>query len=239
MGSENILLIDDDSELCELLTEYMEPEGFGVKAAFDGEDGLQHALTGNYDLVVLDVMLPRLNGFDVLRKLRKQSNVPVLMLTARGEDVDRIVGLEMGADDYLAKPFNPRELVARIRAILRRLPSHSSDQLVSAVDRKIVVGDIELDTETREVYRKGKLVELTDVEFNLLKELLKSTGEVISREVLVKNVLGRDFSPLDRSVDVHISNLRKKIYDQGDKKQRIKGVRGEGYLYIVFEESGD
>lgn len=239
MASENILLIDDDSELCELLTEYMQPEGFAVQAAYDGEDGLQHALSGNYDLVVLDVMLPRLNGFDVLRKLRKQSNVPVLMLTARGEDVDRIVGLEMGADDYLAKPFNPRELVARIRAILRRLPSHSSDKPVSEVERKIVVGDIELDVGTREVYRMGKSVELTDVEFSLLKELLKSPGEVVSREVLVKKVLGRDFSPFDRSIDVHISNLRKKIYDQGDKKERIKGVRGEGYLYAFSGEHRD
>lgn len=239
MALENILLVDDDSELCELLTEYMEPEGFDVKAVLDGEDGLQHALTGSYDLVVLDVMLPGLNGFELLRRLRKQSNVPVLMLTARGEDVDRIVGLEMGADDYLAKPFNPRELVARIRAILRRLPSRSAHKPVSDVVRKIVVGDIELDTGTREVYRKGKLVELTDVEFALLKELLKSAGEVVSREVLVKNVLGRDFSPLDRSIDVHVSNLRKKIYDQGEKKQQIKGVRGEGYLYIFSEGSGE
>ncbi len=238
MASERILLIDDDTELCKLLTEYLEPVGFMVETVHDGDKGVERTFGADFDLVVLDVMLPGLSGFDVLREIRKKSDVPVLMLTARGDEVDRIVGLELGADDYLPKPFNPRELAARIRAILRRAPSDSTDRAELSSPERLVVGDIELDTRSRAVYQKDQLVQLTGVEFNLLKLLLQSAGKVVSREVLVKNVLVRDHSPYDRSIDVHISNLRKKIGDMADGSERIKAVRGEGYLY-VFSESSD
>jgi len=235
MASGRVLLIDDDTELCALLTEYLEPVGFMVETVYEGGKGIERTLSAEFDLVVLDVMLPGLSGFDVLREIRKASDVPVLMLTARGDEVDRIVGLEMGADDYLPKPFNPRELVARIRAILRRVPSDSDDKAELLSPTKIVVGDIELDTGSREVYLKGQSLELTGVEFNLLMTLLQSAGKVVNREVLARSVLGRELSPYDRSIDVHVSNLRKKIGDKADGTERIKAVRGEGYLYAYSE----
>src|SRR5277367_6791965 len=179
---ERILVIDDDAELCSLVSEYLAPEGFEVDGLHDGTRGLEKALTGNYLLVVLDVMLPGLNGLDVLRRLRKTSRIPVLLLTARGEDVDRIVGLEIGADDYLPKPFNPRELVARIRAILRRTKEAPSE---GHIPEAIQVGDIELDPATRVVLRDGMPLELTSVEFNLLQVLLQEAGRVVTREHLV------------------------------------------------------
>src|SRR5208337_2086712 len=167
---DHILVVDDDVELCGLVQEYLTAEGFSLKAVHDGEQGLQQALTGAYALVVLDVMLPGINGFEVLRRIRSVSKIPVLLLTARGEDVDRIVGLEIGADDYLPKPFNPRELVARIRAILRRSRGDAGAQAAPEV---VTVGDVELDPATRTVRREGKPVELTSVEFNLLEVLLR------------------------------------------------------------------
>src|SRR5213080_1445122 len=179
---ERILVIDDDVELCSLVAEYLKPEGFHVEAAHDGKTGLNRALSGDHLLVVLDVMLPALNGFDVLRRLRDGSRIPVLLLTARGEDVDRIVGLEIGADDYLPKPFNPRELVARIRAILRR---SRPGKAAEAAPEILSVGDVELDPATRNVYRAGQPVELTSVEFNLLEVLLREAGRVVTRERLV------------------------------------------------------
>src|SRR3954471_20898469 len=170
---ERILVIDDDVELCSLVTEYLKPEGFQVEAVHDGKTGLNRALSGDHLLIVLDVMLPGMNGFEVLRRLRSVSKIPVLLLTARGEDVDRIVGLEIGADDYLPKPFNPRELVARIRAILRRAkPGKSADTAPEILS----VGDVELDPATRNVFRAGTPVELTSVEFNLLEVLLREAG---------------------------------------------------------------
>src|SRR5438105_8719669 len=180
---DRILVIDDDVELCSLVGEYLASEGFKVEAAYDGERGLERAVKGEYILVVLDVMLPGINGFEVLRRIRSTSRIPVLLLTARGEDVDRIVGLEIGADDYLPKPFNPRELVARIRAILRRTgpekdPNEPDNELLT-------VGDIELDPGTRTVRQNGKAVELTSVEFNLLHVLLREAGRVVTRERLV------------------------------------------------------
>src|SRR5438105_13981019 len=168
---DRVLIIDDDFELCSLVSEYLEPEGFRVESVHDGETGLQRALNGNYLLVVLDVMLPGMSGFDVLRRIRATSRVPVLLLTARGEDVDRIVGLEIGADDYLPKPFNPRELVARIRAVLRRTKDGKS--AAASVPEILKVGDIELDPATRTVRQQGKQVELTSVEFRLLEVLLR------------------------------------------------------------------
>jgi two-component system, OmpR family, response regulator CpxR len=226
---DQILIIDDDVTLCELVTEYLTPLGFAIESVHRGDTGAERALAGNFSLVVLDVMLPGLNGFEVLRHIRADSKVPVLMLTARGDDVDRIVGLEIGADDYLPKPFNPRELVARIRAILRR--TQASEPADQSIAKQLSVGDVELDGGTRTVYRGGALMELTAVEFDLLENLLRAAGQIVTREELSKEVLGRNASPFDRSIDMHISNLRKKLGHQAAGRERIKTVRGVGYIY--------
>ena len=223
---DRVLIVDDDVELCELVTEYLSGEGFEIEAVHDGNDGLRRALTGEHVLVVLDIMLPGMNGLDVLRNLRKQSRIPVLILTARGDDVDRIVGLEIGADDYLPKPFNPRELMARVRAILRR--SHGEAQTAG---EKVAVGDVELDPASRVVRRAGDPVELTSVEFALLEALMRAAGQVVTREQLAQNVLGRRFMPYDRSIDVHVSKLRRKLGDQSADAERIKTIRGVGYVF--------
>jgi len=230
---DQILLIDDDVELCSLVTEYLEAEGFKVEAVFDGKRGLERALNGPQLLVVLDVMLPGLNGLDVLRRIRITSKIPVLLLTARGEDVDRIVGLEIGADDYLPKPFNPRELMARIRAILRR--TRSAPQ-IDPIPDVIRVGDIELDPATRTVRQKGTRIEFTSVEFNLLEVLLREAGRVVAREELVDTVLSRKFSPFDRSIDMHISKVRKKLGDSDNGTELIKTVRGVGYIFALTRD---
>ena len=224
---ERILVIDDDVALCELVREYLEPLGFELEFAHRGDLGSERALSGEHSIVVLDVMLPVLNGFEVLRKIRTESRIPVLMLTARGDDVDRIVGLEIGADDYLPKPFNPRELAARIRAILRRAPLEKTAQQT----KTLTVGDVELDSGTRVVRRGGEPVELTAVEFDLLEKLLRVAGSIITREELSSEVLGRNLSPFDRSIDMHISNLRKKLGHHFGTLERIKTVRGVGYIY--------
>jgi len=233
---ERILIIDDDVALCELVTEYLEPLGFAIESVHRGDLGAERALEGQHALVVLDVMLPGLNGFEVLRRIRAESKVPVLMLTARGDDVDRIVGLEIGADDYLPKPFNPRELTARIRAILRRVPTEKPIDRTTA--KKLSVGDVVLDSGTRTVLRSGANVELTSVEFDLLEKLLRVAGEIVTREDLSQQVLGRNASPFDRSIDMHISNLRKKLGHQSGRAERIKTVRGVGYIY-ARATSGD
>ena len=223
---DRILVIDDDVELCSLVSEYLRPEGFQVECVHDGKAGLARVFAGDHLLAVLDVMLPGMNGFDVLRKIRDSSRLPVLLLTARGEDVDRIVGLEIGADDYLPKPFNPRELVARIRAILRRTQAKGD----AAVPDVIKVGDVELDPATRTVLHHGKPVELTSVEFSLLHVLLREAGRVVTRDALVDEVLGRKFSPFDRSIDMHVSKVRKKL---GDDEDHIKTIRGAGYIFAL------
>jgi two-component system, OmpR family, response regulator CpxR len=227
---DQILVIDDDVELCSLVGEYLAAEGFQIESVHDGERGLQRALNGNYVLVVLDVMLPGINGFEVLRRIRNGSRIPVLLLTARGEDVDRIVGLEIGADDYLPKPFNPRELVARIHAILRRTRSAEKPQKPQLAEI-LRVGDIELDPATRTVRQAGKLVELTSVEFTLLQVLLSEAGRVVTRERLADSVLSRKFSPFDRSIDMHVSKVRKKLGDSEGQTEHIKTVRGVGYIF--------
>ena len=229
---ERVLVIDDDVELCELVTEYLQTEGFRVKAINDGTDAVEMAVSGDYRLIILDVMLPGMNGFEVLRRIRGRSQIPVLMLTARGEEVDRIVGLEVGADDYLPKPFNPRELVARIRAILRRTQEEVSG-FVSSQPESLSLGDIELDTGTRRVQCAGQAIELTTVEFDLLEEFLRTAGTVMKREELVERVLGRTFSPFDRSIDMHVSKLRRKLGPHPDGSQRIKSIRSVGYLYAT------
>lgn len=228
-----ILVIDDDIELCELLNDYLSGEGFRVETVNHGELGAQQALAEEYALIVLDVMLPGLNGFDVLRKIREASKVPVIMLTARGDDIDRIVGLELGADDYLPKPFNPRELIARIRAVQRRSENNEKQETTSNKSGELIVGDIVLCPANRSVRQNGVEVELTSVEFTLLEILLRQAGEIISREDLVERALGRRLSAYDRSIDVHVSALRKKLGHQYANSERIKTIRGIGYLYSL------
>jgi two-component system response regulator CpxR len=222
---ERLLIIDDDTELCALVIRFLTGEGFQVDRASNGGDGTDSALSGKYDLILLDVMMPGMSGFDVLRRIRARSPTPVLMLTARGDTLDRVLGLEMGADDYLPKPFDPSELAARIRAILRR----SNHQVPES--RPMTIGEIEVDIGTRTARRKGELLVLTTVEFELLAALVRVAGTTVSRQELVRTVLGREFSPFDRSIDTHVCNLRRKIGRLKDGTERIKGVRGTGYLY--------
>ena len=223
-----VLLIDDDTELTKLLQEYLEQEQFQLDAAHDGVSGLQKALNNQFSVVVLDVMLPGMSGLDVLKQLRQKTTVPVLMLTARGSELDRILGLELGADDYLPKPFNPRELVARLRAILRRTTSGAATS-----GKPIRLADVELHPESRSVTCSGKAVTLTGAEFDLLHEFLRNPGKIISREDLTKAALGRPMSPMDRSIDVHVSNLRRKLGTYDGNHERIKAIRGSGYVYLL------
>ena len=220
-----ILIVDDDRELCELVGELLRAEGFDVEAHHTGEGAVELAAGGRFALVILDVMLPVQNGFEILRALRNRSAVPVILLTARGEDIDRIVGLEIGADDYLPKPFNSRELTARIHAVLRRMQPREAEALP-----RVVVGDIALDPATRTVMKDESPIDLTTVEFELLHLLLSTAGRVISREDISQRVLGRAFDPFDRSIDVHIGKVRRKIGDSADG-ERIKTIRGVGYIY--------
>ncbi|MFZ0747482.1 MAG: response regulator transcription factor [Terracidiphilus sp.] len=221
---ERILLIDDDVQLCRLLAERLATEQYEVEAIHDGSSGLERALSMQHALVVLDLMLPRMSGLDVLRRLRAVSPVPVLILTARGEDSNRIRGLEMGADDYVPKPFNPRELIARIRAILRRTsrPETSAGPLA--------VGDLRIDPSIREAWIEDLPLNLTSAEFTLLETFMRDPGRVLSREQLTESVLGRKLGAFDRVIDVHVSNLRKKL-GVPQSGQRIKAVRGSGYLF--------
>ena len=226
---EKILIVDDDAELCEMLSEYLRKESFEVDTEQHGTRGLEKAQVGSYDLIVLDVMLPGMNGFDLLRELRTSSDVPVLLLTARGDEMDRIVGLEIGADDYLSKPFNARELLARIRAIGRR--NVREQRAGGSPKQPVVVGDVELDPGSRSIMLGGKTLDATTVEFNLLEMLLRSAGSVVSRDDIASEVLGRELSPFDRSIDTHVSNLRKKLGHEVNGVERIKTVRGVGYIY--------
>lgn len=221
-----VLIIDDDEELCELVSEYLTVEGFDVTSVNDGETGLQKALEEERDLIILDVMLPKKNGFDVLRELRLHSQTPVLMLTARGDDMDKIVGLEIGADDYLPKPFNPRELVARLRAILRRTQTAEIGQ---NNHEKIKVDDLEVSISGRIAKLNDEEIPLTSVEFDTLVVLLKNAGNIVKKEDLSLQVLERRTSPFDRSLDMHISNIRKKL-----NNDRIKTIRSVGYIYTIL-----
>ncbi len=229
-----ILIIDDDEELCDLVSEYLTVEGFQTTAVYDGETGLQKALSGEFDLVTLDVMLPKKNGFDVLRELRETSKIPVLMLTARGEDMERIVGLEIGADDYLPKPFNPRELAARLRAILRRV--ETADVSAQTENNKLTVDDVEVQLSARSAMRGGADLTLTSVEFDLLAEFLRNAGKVVKKEDLSEKVLERKLSPFDRSLDMHVSNLRKKLGVRENGTEIIKTIRSVGYIYTLPNE---
>jgi two-component system response regulator CpxR len=224
-----ILLIDDDTALCELLTEYLVSEGFSVESAHTGPDGIERALSIDWDAVVLDVMLPGMNGFDVLKQLQMHSIGPVLMLTARGEDTDTVLGLELGADDYVAKPCSPRVLVARLRNLLRR----KSETPSSATQSQI--GDLSLDTANRQVSVGGQVVELTGAEFNLLVLLLQQAGKLVSKEVLAREGLGRALQAYDRRIETHMAQIRKKLGPMPDGSPRIKTVRGAGYQYLLSQ----
>jgi len=234
-AATRILVVDDDVELCELVGQYLKSQGFEVDAVHDGTTGVANALSGSFGLVILDVMLPGVRGFEALRQIRAKSAVPVIMLTAHGEDVDRIVGLEMGADDYMPKPFNPRELAARIHAVLRRTSARATQDPVNP--SSIRLDDIRLDTRARAAYNKVGDMELTSVEFELLSMLIKSPGQVLAREDLVKSAQGRDLEPADRSLDVHISNLRRKLGAFEDGTERIRAIRNVGYVYVSPDTS--
>jgi two-component system response regulator CpxR len=221
---DDILLIDDDVELCSMLTEYLSKNGFRIKTAHRGDTGLQAAQQRPWALILLDVMLPGMDGFEVLKRIRAVSPVNVLLLTARGEDVDRIVGLEIGADDYLPKPFNPRELLARMRAVLRRNAAPANQQ-----PALLRVSDLELDSAARRAKKGDKALDLTDVEFGLLEAFMRSAGKVVNREELSQSVLGRAFDPFDRSLDMHVSRLRRKLSHGGADDDQVKTIRGVGY----------
>ena len=230
-----LLVIDDDREMVDLLRRSLTQEGFELGAAYSGEDGLAQAGTGTADLILLDVTLPGINGFEVLRRLRRHSEVPVIMLTARGDEVDKIVGLEIGADDYLAKPFSVRELVARISAILRRSGKAKEPATKPDMDSRVLeCGSIRIDVRTRSVRRKNEVISLTTSEFDLLYILMEGAGKPVRREELCKSVLEREHSPFDRGIDNMISGLRRKLGATAEGLERIKTVRNLGYIFVDF-----
>ena len=232
MSESRLLIIDDDMRLGEMLAEYLEPEGLHITTATTGTQGLRAAQRENYDLIILDVMLPGLSGFEVLKQLREGgAKTPVLMLTARGDDVDRIVGLDLGADDYLPKPFNPRELLARIKAILRRTAEPDDDE-----PTEITVGRLRANLKRREAWLDDQLLKLTNAEFVILVTLMRAPGEVVSRESLTRTALGRQLLPDDRSLDTHISNLRRKVGSDATNDPLIRSVRGSGYVLVPPED---
>lgn len=225
-----ILLVDDDPELCSMQGEYLSNEGFAVRMCHDGESGLEEALSGHHDLILLDVMMPKLNGIEVLRRLRIHSNIPVLMLTAKGDDIDRIIGLELGADDYVSKPCTPRELVARVRAILRRADPEKQD---SGQLQPLRVGALAISAASRSDSWHNEVLDLTSTEFNLLEMLCRRAGRTISKEDLSLHTLGRPLARYDRSIDVHVSNLRQKLGLLKDGRSPIQTIRGIGYQLVV------
>ena len=226
-----LLVVEDADKLAQVLKRGLEKEGYAVDTLGDGRAAQARLRSRHdeYDLVLLDVMLPGLDGFEVLRRIRASSAVNVLLLTARGEDVDRIVGLEIGADDYLSKPFNPRELLARVRAIMRR----SSTSAVKQEQTILRADGFELNLAARSVLQNGKKIDLTDVEFGLLEALMRTPGKVVSREEISENVLGRKFHPFDRSLDMHVSRLRRKLTENGAPEEQVKTIRGVGYQLAV------
>jgi DNA-binding response OmpR family regulator len=225
-----ILVIDDDRELCQLIADYLDPLGYAVTAEHTGPGGVERALAEEFQAVILDVMLPGLDGFEVLRRIRAQSHVPVLMLTARGEETDRIVGLEMGADDYLPKTFSSRELLARIRAVARRSGRQANG--VAAPGGELVVGPLRLNPAARLALLDDQPIKLTALEFNLLESLARARGRVKSREHLIDLLGDRHYDGLDRSIDVHIWSLRRKLGDDPKNPRFIRTVRAVGYMLI-------
>jgi len=227
-----ILIVDDDKKLCRLVADYLEPMGYEVEAAHNGTQGLQMILEGNYHAVILDVMMPQMDGFEVLKRLRKESDIPVLMLTARGEETDRIVGLEMGADDYLPKTFSSRELLARLRAVTRRYIVSERQAASEATDKVLIFKNLQIEQGSRTVRLDAKTLNLTPIEYDLLTSLAGSAGRVLTRDQLLDAVAGRDYEVFDRSVDVHISSLRRKLGDDSRNPRFIKTVRSAGYMFI-------
>lgn len=222
--TNHILIVDDDSELTDLLSQFLEPEGFITTCVHDGEQAIKKGLNQSFDAIILDIMLPKYNGFEVLKAIREHSRTPIIMLTAKGDDIDRIIGLEIGADDYLPKPCNPRELVARLRAVLRRTQQVPHKR--SIIENHGII----LDCSKREVSYQGQIMELTNAEFNILEMLIKAPGQAFSKEELTEYALGRKYTAYDRSIDVHISNLRNKLGNNSFGETFIKTVRGFGYL---------
>ncbi len=249
LASQNairVLIIDDDRKLCGLVRDYLEPLGYRVTAAHSGTDGLERLFAGDFQAVILDVMLPGMDGFDVLKTLRRRSDVPVLMLTSRGDETDRIVGLELGADDYLPKTFSTRELLARLRAVTRRAARAEAGDGGSEIgtrDTHLGVGDespvevagLRIDPGTREAFLDGSPVELTPMEFDLLLVLARSGGKVMTRDRLLLRLAGRDHEVFDRSIDVHVSSLRRKLGDDPRAPRFIRTVRTVGYLFVASD----
>ena len=227
-----VLIIDDDRKLCALIREYLGPLGFEVAAVHTGPAGVEQAITGNHDVVILDVMLPGLDGFEVLKRIRQKSQVPVLMLTARGEETDRIVGLEVGADDYLPKTFSTRELLARLRAVMRRASRPAPAAAGDVPSGELVVGELRLNSDARVAALGDKPLDLTAIEFDLLECLARARGRVRSREQLIESITERNYDVYDRSVDVHICSLRKKLGDESSSPRYIRTVRAVGYMFI-------
>lgn len=233
----NVLIIDDDKKLCRLVQDYLHPMGYDVDAAHDGIDGLNKVFVGDYQVVILDVMMPGMDGFEVLKKIRTKSDIPVLMLTARGDETDRIVGLEMGADDYLPKTFSTRELLARLRAVTRRYlkpgPADTRNPQQEKSSKDIIsVNELEVSLPARTARLAGQDLVLTPLEFDLLAALIKAAGRVLSRDQLLDSAAGRSYEVFDRAIDVHVSSLRKKLGDDPRHPRFIKTVRSAGYMFL-------
>lgn len=231
-----VLLIDDDKELSQLLGEYLSTEGFAIDMAHDGQIALDMALKNSYSVIVLDVMLPIRNGFDVLKQLRQHQQTPVIMLTAKGDTVDRVIGLEIGADDYLAKPCDPRELVARIRAIMRRA---TQQEVIASTVERLNSGKLSLHLGTRSAAWDNHELALTGTEFSVLEILVRRAGQVISKDEMTEQALNRKLTAYDRSIDVHVSNIRKKIAAVGSTKDHIINVRGAGYMLTLDDDTAN
>ena len=229
-SGERILIIDDDEKLCRLVQEYLGSMGYQVESAYTGSGGLEKALEGDYHAIILDVMLPEMDGFELLRQLRVRSHVPVLMLTSRGDETDRIVGLEIGADDYLPKTFSTRELLARLRAVIRR--SRMTMGGLEKSVRGLHFGSLRLNEDAHEAFLEGNRLDLTPIEYQLLLSLAKAEGRALSREQLLNRVADRNFDVFDRSIDMHVSSLRGKLGDDPRNPRFIRTVRGVGYLFI-------
>jgi two-component system OmpR family response regulator/two-component system response regulator CpxR len=233
VGSPAILLVDDDKELLELLQDYLQQDGYVVKCVFNGKDGVDAALSGDHDIVVLDVMMPEINGIQALSMIRTQSNIPVLMLTAKGDDTDRIMGLELGADDYVPKPCTPRELSARLRAILNRTGATRNDASRTRQAQPLVVGNLKLWSSQRRVEENGVQLGLTSTEFSLLEQLMKHAGNPVSKDELSQAALGRPLNRYERSIDVHISSIRRKLEPLPDGRSAIQTVVRKGYQLVT------
>jgi two-component system response regulator CpxR len=231
-----ILMIDDDRKLCRLVADYLEPMGYEVEAAHSGPDGLRLFRAGEYHAVILDVMLPQMDGFAVLKELRRESDIPVLMLTARGEETDRIVGLEMGADDYLPKTFSSRELLARLRAVTRRCQLTETRSSADAAEQTLRFAELHIEQSSRTVRLHEETLSLTPVEYDLLATLALSAGRVLTRDHLLEAVSGRNYDVFDRSIDVHISSLRRKLGENPRQPRYIQTVRTAGYMFIAPPE---